>query len=881
MEDATLRHFFKIIIAEAGLFMVFFWHLVTLGKITGLKRVVFNCALVLLSIAAVAAYFEFGWQRYDQYMNPHDCYHYHMGAKYSQEHKYFDLYRCSVIADNEMRAVYKSPTIRNLNTHSFESVASVISEKDQYKSAFTPERWEEFCQDIRYWQSVMPAYKWNAVLRDKGYNATPVWNSVAHFLTNHIPVSNEWGMRFLTYIDLACLAVMFLFVWLAFGWQVMLFAVIFHGINYFMAFVHIKGAFMRLDWVCLLVIGMCLLKLRWYKSAGVAMAYAAMARVFPLLFAFGLGAKLLWDLFHAYWKKIFAKDSAATINRDYWAFFVSFGVTCVALVIASAMYNGGFGLWDNFIEKIKVHDSDISTTRVGFKYIFLWSESNKLLAFEEGKLLWWSIMAGAVFLTGLLARKVEDYETVALSFIPVFFLAAPTFYYYVMLIVPLFLFLPRVKNGWRAIGAALFFLLAGVSFATGLFLEHHFQLFFILSCCVMAIVFYMALTALTTRRVIAGDASVVTGHEIDTLKTVGMAQGKMSRPVPSDSASSWWPFFRGLIAALVLGGVVLAGLVYLKRDHAVQPVPSESITDDAVAELVFVGDVMLSRNVARTLRSKGQDFTYPFRGVSGLLQGADVAFCNLESPISGRGKQIDKKYVFNAPPEAVDGLAYAGFDLVSLANNHILDFGPQALEDTILNVESKGIRQLGLVTDEEPQTPLILEANGLKIGFLAYCDPVPRYSYAREFYVFNKRPAEGDEQTLARDVSALKPQVDIVVVSIHWGIEYEKEPNEHQTALGRFIIDQGANIVAGHHQHVQQEPEVYNGGLIINGMGNFVFDQRSRPATRESRLYRVEVTKDGVSAAEYLPMDIPIDDWQPQRTDAPAHKIPIAPKTVK
>ncbi len=249
-----------------------------------------------------------------------------------------------------------------------------------------------------------------------------------------------------------------------------------------------------------------------------------------------------------------------------------------------------------------------------------------------------------------------------------------------------------------------------------------------------------------------------------------------------------------------------------------------------------------------------------------VTQGADLAFGNLESPISGRGQKIDKKYTFNAPAQSVEGLSYAGFDVVSLANNHILDYGLVAMDDTVRIVESNAVRQVGLTTGDAPQEPLLLKVDDLHVGYLAYCDPVPKYSYAEEFYAFERRPAAGTRENLARDIAALRDRVDIVVVSMHWGIEYISEPTEHSVALGRHIIDQGADIVAGHHPHVQQEPELYKDGLIIYSMGNFVFDQHSRPLTRISRVYRVYVNKEGVTRAEYLPCEIPKGLWQPRPT---------------
>lgn len=119
---------------------------------------------------------------------------------------------------------------------------------------------------------------------------------------------------------------------------------------------------------------------------------------------------------------------------------------------------------------------------------------------------------------------------------------------------------------------------------------------------------------------------------------------------------------------------------------------------------------------------------------------------------------------------------------------------------------------------------------------------------------------------ISADIARLRPRVDVVLVSIHWGIEYQTTPDAWQRELGHHIINAGADIVAGHHPHVLQEPELYKRGLIIYSMGNFVFDQWSRPATRLSRLYRVYVNKKGFQRAEYLPLAIAEQDWQPTPT---------------
>ena len=275
-------------------------------------------------------------------------------------------------------------------------------------------------------------------------------------------------------------------------------------------------------------------------------------------------------------------------------------------------------------------------------------------------------------------------------------------------------------------------------------------------------------------------------------------------------------------------------------------------------ELVFVGDVMLSRNIAKTVEARGADFTFPFMLAAPYVRRADVAFCNLECPISGRGEKIEKRYTFNAPAKSIEGLEFAGFDVVSLANNHVLDYGVAALDDTTAHLRSASIEHVGLSTKGQPQTPIVKQVRGLTIGYLAYTDPRTPYAHAKEYdkLGFDTNPAKATFDQCKADIAALKQKVDIVAVSMHWGIEYKLKPGPLQRELGRFLIDQGVHIVAGHHPHVQQDPEWYKGGVIIYSMGNFVFDQWSRPPTRIGRLYRVLAGKEGISSLEYLPLAI-------------------------
>ena len=196
-----------------------------------------------------------------------------------------------------------------------------------------------------------------------------------------------------------------------------------------------------------------------------------------------------------------------------------------------------------------------------------------------------------------------------------------------------------------------------------------------------------------------------------------------------------------------------------------------------------VGDVMLSRNVARSIKQNDRRYTFPFEKTATYTRQADLAFCNLECPVSARGTVLNKKYTFRAEPKAISGLIYNKFDIVSLANNHTLDYGADALTDTLAHLGEKRIIPVGVCTNDAPQMPAVIEVKGIKIGFLAYADPVTRYSYAKEFLGFSRKPAKGTMEVIRGDIARLRRRVDVVVVSMHWGIEYQGEPDSWQRTM--------------------------------------------------------------------------------------------------
>jgi poly-gamma-glutamate synthesis protein (capsule biosynthesis protein) len=253
----------------------------------------------------------------------------------------------------------------------------------------------------------------------------------------------------------------------------------------------------------------------------------------------------------------------------------------------------------------------------------------------------------------------------------------------------------------------------------------------------------------------------------------------------------------------------------------------EEIEQPPLTTFSFAGDVMMDRGIERTLQNTG---IYPFFDVHDLLNDSTFTFVNLETSVSRIGERVNKLYTFKSRPETLSYLTNAGINIVSLANNHTMDYGTIALIHTISNLDVYGIMHTGAgMNIDEATTPVILETNGIKIGVLAYGDIYPISLYARE----NRPGVAGIYiDRMISNIQTLRESVDFVVVSLHWGIEYDDFIQPVQQRIAYRLIDNGANLIIGHHPHVLQGIERYNDGMIFYSMGNFIFDQRRHIKTR-------------------------------------------------
>lgn len=261
--------------------------------------------------------------------------------------------------------------------------------------------------------------------------------------------------------------------------------------------------------------------------------------------------------------------------------------------------------------------------------------------------------------------------------------------------------------------------------------------------------------------------------------------------------------------------------------------------------VVAVGDIMLDRHIRKyAVERFAGSYAQYFHAITEFAQGA-VLFGNLEGPIAESGTRVGSMYSFRMDPVVWGEFVRAGFDVLSFANNHIGDYAQPAYKETIARAGVERIALTGVQTTTNTPPLVVTEHEGVRIGWLGYTDVGPEWM----------RPEEGrvgvallDEQTLVRDIALAREQADVVMVSVHWGEEYATTANTRQRRIARAAIDAGAHVVLGHHPHVAQEVEEYNGGVIAYSLGNYIFDQNFSPETGFGLVLDMTITKTGVTS---------------------------------
>jgi poly-gamma-glutamate capsule biosynthesis protein CapA/YwtB (metallophosphatase superfamily) len=266
---------------------------------------------------------------------------------------------------------------------------------------------------------------------------------------------------------------------------------------------------------------------------------------------------------------------------------------------------------------------------------------------------------------------------------------------------------------------------------------------------------------------------------------------------------------------------------------AVENAPSETASlppEESPINLAFVGDIMLGRSLAQRIAQGNGDSI--FESVGTVLQSADLAVGNLECAVGEGGKSAGKAYTFLAPPASAAILKNAGFDLLSLANNHSLDFGTDVFHQTQNLLMENGIRFVGAGSNAvQARASVEYEIRGLRVIFLAYVEvPVEVGGFdARTWIAGESSPGISwiDDDNIISDLRILQTRADFIVVLFHFGIEGSDSVTDRQVALSHLAVDHGADLVVGSHPHLLQREENYKDRWIFYSLGDFVFDEFS------------------------------------------------------
>ena len=338
---------------------------------------------------------------------------------------------------------------------------------------------------------------------------------------------------------------------------------------------------------------------------------------------------------------------------------------------------------------------------------------------------------------------------------------------------------------------------------------------------------------------------------------------------------------------------------------AAPPAPVRTL---ARATLGAVGDVLMHESVKRCAEAHAREaadggYAWLYAPIADLLAEPSLTFANLETPVAPGAPGGTREYVFNAPPEAIAALAHAGVDVVAVANNHAFDQGRTGFEETLRRVEAAGLTAVGAGPAGHAAGPVRVTSGGLALAFLGYA------AFFNQEGNDCPRTAPGaapcrqasllDRTRIVEDVRAAAAEADAVVVSLHWGVEYDAQPRADDVELAHAIVEAGAAVVLGHHPHVLQPVELYRArdgriGVIAYSLGNFVSNQsrnyvpgvtpEKAAATRDGALLRVALARRDygrgverveVDGADFVPLWTENDTAEIDRKKEPGRRPAI------
>lgn len=291
--------------------------------------------------------------------------------------------------------------------------------------------------------------------------------------------------------------------------------------------------------------------------------------------------------------------------------------------------------------------------------------------------------------------------------------------------------------------------------------------------------------------------------------------------------------------------------------------------------VLVAGDVMLTRGVQTRVRQYGAgDPEFTWKYLAPVARAANVFFFNHEGTMSDIGTDGGKDYSFRFKTDQITGMQFVGVDVVSLANNHALDWGRGALCDTHNRLIDGGVSVVGAgCNSDQAAAPAFFDMpDGTRIAFIGFSE-FDQYGVATD-----TKPgvAKWDRDAMKAAIAGAESEADIVFVSLHWGTEYKTTPNQSQVDLAHFLIDSGADVIVGHHPHVVQPIERYNDGYILYSLGNLVFDQYFSENTMKGLMVKFEILNKKIQSLTEIPIQM-TQYYQPYPVDTPPTDMTVKP----
>lgn len=279
-----------------------------------------------------------------------------------------------------------------------------------------------------------------------------------------------------------------------------------------------------------------------------------------------------------------------------------------------------------------------------------------------------------------------------------------------------------------------------------------------------------------------------------------------------------------ILVVIIISLIILINFLKKEKNGETRE-PINNIVEEKPIEkklsLIAVGDVLIHESVYKdAYKGVAYDFSHMFTEIEPILKNYDLKFCNQESTIGGSYLGISGYPSFNSPDEIGDEIVRLGFNLISLANNHAIDRGEDAVLYSNSYWKNKSVVTAGSYSNiEEMQNINIYEQNGIRYVFLAYTTSLN--GYLTKDYLVNMY----SDEKVKNDIEKIKDQVDLIIVSMHWGEEYINNPNNEQIRIANYLSSLGVNLVIGHHPHVVQPVTYINDTLVIYSLGNFISNQ--------------------------------------------------------